>query len=131
MFTARLIIAIISTLLEEGAIYVIWRWGLPHFGIELPVSILIGVMVGWAVYAVATFWLVSHTLKRKGLVGLPTMVGSKGKVVSLLAPDGMVNIRGELWGAISTEGDIEPGAVVTVVGEDGLKLAVRRSSHGE
>ena len=125
--TARLILAITSTLLEEIALVVIWRWGLPHFGIHLPLSVLIGVMVAWAAYAILTFQIVTRTLKRKGIPGLPTMVGSRGKVVSPLAPEGMVSIKSELWGAKAVEGNIATGEKVAVVGQDGLKLMVRKS----
>ena len=127
MTTARLILAIVSTFLEEVALVVIWRWGLPHFGIHLSLSVLIGVMVAWAIYAVITFQIVSRTLKRKVIAGLPSMVGSKGKVVSPLAPEGMVAIKSELWSATSAEGDIDKGEEVMVEGQDGLKLVVRKS----
>ena len=131
MMTARLIIAIVSTLLEEVALVVIWRWGLPQLGIQLPLSVLIAVMVAWAAYASITFWIVTRTLKRKVLVGLPTMIGSKGKVVSQLAPEGQVIIKGELWGAESIDGNIDSGDGIMVVGEDGLKLVVRKFSRND
>jgi membrane-bound ClpP family serine protease len=127
MTTARLILAIVSTSLEEVAIVVIWRWLLPEFGINLSLSVLIGIMVAWAVFAVALFVFTTRVLKRQTVVGLPTMIGSKGKVASSLAPDGLVRIRGELWGATSAEGNVDKGEEVEVVGEDGLKLVVRKA----
>jgi len=127
MFTARLIIAIVSTALEEVAIVVVWRWLLPEFEIELPFSVLIGVMVAWAIFSVSLFIFTTRTIRRQTLVGLPTMVGSKGRVASPLAPDGLVRIKSELWGAISPEGNIDKGEDIAVVGEDGLKLIVRRN----
>jgi membrane-bound ClpP family serine protease len=127
MTTARLILAIVSTSLEEVAIVVIWRWLLPEFGINLSLSVLIGIMVVWAVFAVALFVFTTRVLKRQTVVGLPTMIGSKGKVASSLAPDGLVRIRGELWGATSAEGNVDKGEEVEVVGEDGLKLVVRKA----
>ena len=131
MTTARLILAIVSTSLEEVAIYVIWRWLLPEFGIYLPLSVLIGVMVAWAVFAIALFVFTTRTLKKQTVVGLPTMIGSKGKVASSLVPEGLVRIRGELWGATSTEGNVDTGEEVEVVGEDGLKLVVRKSGKSK
>jgi len=125
-FAPRLVLAIISILLEEGAIFVIWRWALPHFDIELPLYVLVTIMVGWLVYAVATFIIVTRALGKKAFIGLQTMVGSKGKVARPLAPEGMVRIKGELWGATSEEGKMDIGEEVTVVGEDGLKLIVRK-----
>ena len=124
--TARLILAITSTLAVEAALVVIWRWVLPEMEIEIPLAVLIAVMVGWAIFAVLDFWFGTHTLKKQALVGLPTMIGSKGKTVSPLVPDGLVNIKSELWGAESTEGDIAKGEEVTVIGQEGLKLIVRR-----
>ena len=126
MTTARLILAIVSTVLEEVAIVVIWRWLLPEFGIELPLAVLIAVMVAWAVFGTALFVFTTRTLKKQAVVGLPTMIGSKGKVASSLAPEGLVRIKGELWGATSAEGNVDAGEQVEVVGEDGLKLVVRR-----
>jgi membrane-bound serine protease (ClpP class) len=126
MTAARLILAIISTALEEVAIVAIWRWLLPEFGIRLPFSVLIGVMVAWAAFAVALFIFTTRTLKRQTVVGLPTMIGSKGKVASSLVPEGLVRIKGELWGATSVEGNVDTGEWIEVVGEDGLKLVVRK-----
>jgi membrane-bound ClpP family serine protease len=128
MTTARLILAIISTTLEEVAIVVIWRWLLPEFGIELPFSVLVGIMIVWAAFSVTLFVITTRILKKQTVVGLPTMVGSRGKVASSLAPEGLVRIKGELWGATSAEGDIDTGEEVEVLGEDGLKLIVRRMS---
>ena len=125
--TARLILAIVSTLLEEAAIVVIVRWALPEIGINIPLPGLIAVMVVWLAYSVFTYRLGSRALKRDQVIGLPHMVGSKGKVVNALAPDGLVRIRGELWVAKSASGEMETGEEVVVVGQDGLKLVVRES----
>jgi len=62
------------------------------------------------------------------VVGLSSMIDSKAKVVSPLAPEGMVKIKGELWEAVSIAGTIDAGEKVTVVGQDALKLIVRKSS---
>lgn len=130
MTTARLILAIISTALEEVAIFVIWRWLLPEFDIFLPFSVLVAVMIIWAIFAVSLFVFTTRTLKKQTVVGLPTMIGSRGKVASSLVPHGLVRIRGELWGAVSDEGNLGVGEEVEVVGEDGLKLVVRRMVKG-
>jgi membrane-bound serine protease (ClpP class) len=123
---SRLILAIASTSLEEVAIWVIWRWLLPEFGIRLPLAVLIGVVVAWAAFSVWLFIFTTLTLKKQAMVGLPSMVGTVGKVASRLSPEGQVRIKGELWGATSAEGDIEVGDEVAVIKEDGLKLFVRR-----
>jgi membrane-bound ClpP family serine protease len=127
MLKARLVLAIISTSLEEVAIVVIWRWLLPEFGIRLPLAALITIMIAWAAFSVALFTFTTRTLKKQTVVGLPTMIGSKGKVASSLAPAGMVKIRGELWEATAEEGNINADAEIEVVGENGLKLIVRET----
>jgi len=125
--TARLIVALISTPLEEVAIYVIWRWLLPEFDIVLPVSVLIGVMVAWAIFSILLFLFTTQILKRQVTVGLPSMIGAKGKVASSLNPEGLVRIKNELWVSTSTAGTISKGEVVEVIEEDGLKLVVQRT----
>jgi membrane-bound ClpP family serine protease len=127
MTQARLIVAVFSTSLEEAGIWAIWRWLLPEVGIKLSPAVLIGVMLVWAAFSVTLFMFTTSVLKKQAKVGLPSMIQSKGRVVSPLAPDGLVRIKGELWGATSTEGNINKGEEVEVVGEDGLKLLVRLS----
>ena len=124
----RLILAILSTLLEEAALVAIVLWGLPRLGIYIPLPGLITAMVAWAAFSVFTYRKGSQALRKKPVVGLPAMIGSKAKVVSPLAPGGMVKIKGELWEAISIGGTIDNGEEVTVVGQDALKLIVRKYS---
>ena len=127
----RLIIAIVSTTLEEAALAVGVLWGLPKLGIHIPLWVLIIVMAAWCAYAVVTYRMGSRALRRKPVHGLTAMLGSKGKVVSPLVPEGMVRIKGELWRAKSASGRMDTGEEVTVVGQDGLKLIVRKSSPGD
>ena len=123
----RLILAILSTTLEEAALVVIVLWGLPQLGIEIPLAGLITVMVVWGAISVTIYRLGSRALRRKPLDLLPNMVNVKGKVVSPLDPEGLVRIKGELWVAKSAGGRIETGEDVIVNEQDGLKLNVHRS----
>ena len=125
---ARLIFAVVSTLLEEAALAVIVLWGLPQIGIHIPLPGLIALMALWLAYSVITYRIGSRALKKKLLVGLPDMVGSKGEVVSPLAPEGLVRIKGELWVAKSAGSQVRVGGKVIVVAQDRLKLIVRESS---
>ena len=124
--TARLIVAIFSTLLEEAALAVIVLWGLPQIDIYMPLPGLIFMMVAWVVLSVILYRMGSRALRRKPLTGLSDMVDSRGKVVSPLAPDGVIKIKSELWEAKSAGRKIKTGEVVTVVEQDGLKLTVRK-----
>jgi len=125
--TARLILAIVSLILEEAAIAVIVLMGLPRLGINLPLPGLIAVMVLWLVYGVVIYRIGSNALRRKPLFSLPDMLGGRGKVVSQLAPEGLVRIGGELWVAKSAGKKLDIGKEVIVVEQDGLKLVVQES----
>jgi len=126
--SGRLILAIVSTVFEEAAMVAAVVWGLPLLGVHIPLWVLIVVMVGWAAYAVFSYWKGSHALRRKPVAGLMNMVGSIGEVVSPLTPEGVVRIGGELWTAKSARGKIKPGEEVTVVEQDRLKLIVHKSN---
>ncbi len=126
MMTTRLIIAIVTTILEEAAIAAVVLWGLPKLGVDLPIFVLVIIMVAWAAYAVFTYRMGSRALRKKPVAGLIDMVGSKGEVAKRLDPEGLVRIKGELWQAKSDGGNIESGEEVTVVGQEGLKLVVRK-----
>lgn len=125
--TGRLIFAIISTILEEAAIVVIVLWGLPKIDVHIPLPGLIALMVVWGTYSVMTYRMGSRALRKKPVINLSDMVGSKGKVVSPLAPEGLVRIKGELWVAKSASGEMKPGVEVIVVRQNSLKLVVRES----
>ena len=125
--TGRLILAIVSTLLEEAALVAIILVGLPELGIKAPLWLLIVVMVAWAAVAVIFYRMGSRALMRQPVVGLPAMVGSKGRVVSPLEPEGIIRIGGELWRAKSVGGKIDVGDEVIVEGHDRIKLIVAKS----
>ncbi|MBN2076424.1 MAG: NfeD family protein [Dehalococcoidales bacterium] len=122
----RLILGIISTCAEETAIWIIWRWVLPAIDINLSVSVLIGAMIAWLIFSILTFVLVTNILNKQKPGGRPTMIGAKGKASGALKPEGMVRIKGELWKAVADGGNMEDGARVVVVAEDGMRLTVRR-----
>ena len=125
----RLIIAIVSTTLEEIALALGVLWGLPKLGIHIPLWVLIIVMMAWAAYTVTTYQMGSRALRRKPVHGLTAMLGSEGKVVRSLAPEGLVRIKGELWKAKSASGSMDIGEKVIVVGQDGLELTVRKRNR--
>ena len=129
--TTRLILAIFSTLLEEVALAVIVLWGLPQLGIYIPLAGLIALMVAWGAFSVFIYRLGSRALRRKPVIGLLPMVDSRGKVVSPLAQEGLVKIKGELWQAASAGERIDAGEKVIVVDQDGLKLVVRKISNSD
>lgn len=126
MMTTRLIIAIVTTLAEEAALAAIVLWGLPQVGVNLQIGVLIALMAALAAFAIITYWLGSRALKKKPVVGLTDMVGARGRAVSDIAPEGTIRIKGELWESKAEGRKISAGTKVTVVGQEGLKLIVRR-----
>ena len=128
--TARLIYAIVSILLEEAAIVVIALWGLPQLDIEIPLGVLITVMVLFLALSILLYQAGSRALRQKP-VPLSVMIGTKGKVVSPLAPVGLIKIKDELWQAESVSDKINVGKEVMVTGQDGLKLIVRKRNSDD
>jgi membrane-bound ClpP family serine protease len=126
MMTGRLIVAIVTTVIEEAALAAIVLWGLPRVGVNLHLGILIALMAALAAFAVITYRMGSRALKRRPVVGLSDMVGARGRAVSDLAPEGTVRIKGELWESRAEGRRINAGTKVTVVRQEGLKLIVRR-----
>ena len=128
MMTGRLILAIISTLIEEAALIVIVLWGLPQLGIRIPLPGLVALVVAWGAFSIFIYRMGSRALRKKPIAGLLTMIGSRGKAASPLVPEGFVRIKGELWEAKSLSGKIRTREEIMVVGQDGLKLIVRKGS---
>ena len=123
--SGRLILAILSTLLEETALAVVVLVGLPELGIHLPLAVLIVLMIGWAVVAVIVYRAGSHALRVKPMAGPEAIIGMKGKVVRPLDPGGLIKIGGELWRAKSAGSSIDIGEEVIVVKQDSTMLIVR------
>jgi len=121
----RLILAIISTAIEEAALAVIVLVGLPRVGVNIPVAVLVAVMLGWLVIAVGVYRAGSRALQRKAVSGFGAMTGSRGKVVKALQPVGLVKVGGELWRAEATGKALAVGEEVIVVGQQGGKPLVK------
>jgi len=125
----RLILSIASTILEEAALAAVVLWLLPRWNIRIPLWALILALLAWTAYSIITHRAGSSALKMKQPVGLHNMIGCQGEVVSQLAPEGMVRIKGELWRARSAGGEINESIEVIVVGQERLELIVQES-HG-
>ena len=123
----RLILSIVSTILEEAALGAIVLWVLPRWNIRISLWALVLALVAWTAFSIFTHRIGSRALMTKQLVGLHNMIGCQGEVVSRLAPEGMVRIKGELWRARSDGGVMKEGIAVIVVGQDRLELIVQSS----
>jgi membrane-bound ClpP family serine protease len=126
MMKWRLVIAVITTLLDEAIVIVLILWGLPRLGIYLPIPVLVGIGVLWTAFAILLYISGSKVLSKKPLSGLTDLIGFKGKAVTPISPKGMVRVNGELWEAISLEGTIQKGENIIIEKQDRLKLTVRK-----
>jgi len=70
-------------------------------------------------------WAKRLDRRTKTTTGAEAMIGQTAEVVEACDPDGMVQLRGELWEARCEEG-AEAGATVRVESLDGLTLVVAR-----
>jgi membrane-bound ClpP family serine protease len=68
---------------------------------------------------------------KKNRFFLTSMIGTSGRAVSALNPEGTVTIKGELWQAIAVGAPINPGEIVTVVEQDELTLTVARRNNAD
>jgi len=119
-----------ATMAEEIVIALVVLLVLPRFGIKIPLPALIAIMSGLAVYGFVTHRYAKRALEKELIVGLPHMVGTRGRVVKPLCPQGLVKINSELWEAASEGDRIGVGRVVVVVAQRGLKLTVRCGGGG-
>jgi membrane-bound serine protease (ClpP class) len=67
-----------------------------------------------------------HSLHGPVLTGREALMGLTGVAVSVLSPVGQVRVRGELWSARSQDGTIPEGALIRIVGIEGLHILVKR-----
>lgn len=122
----RLIVAIITSLLDEAAIIALALWGLAAVGVYTPLWAVVLLVSAFAAFAIFSYRVGSVALAKPPLLGQATMIGMTGRVVVALAPEGMVRVQGEWWQAITEEDSIRPGEEVTVVGQERLMLTVIR-----
>ena len=125
MKNARLIVAIITNLLDEALIVAFIIFGLPRLGVHIPVWGIVLICIGFLIYAVLFYQIGNTILKKKPLSGFTDMTGIEGKAVDKLAPKGLVRIASELWQAKAENGTIEAGTHIVVTKQEGLKLVVK------
>jgi membrane-bound serine protease (ClpP class) len=98
----------------------------PAFRVHLSTAIATGLSFG-AISAVLA-WVAMRARRNKRLLGPQAMLGRAAVAFTSLAPNGQVEVRGEIWQAIALGSEpIPAGSPVIVRAIDGLTLTVSRS----
>ena len=127
----RLIIAVITSILEQLLLVAAVLWLLPQFGIVWPLWVLFLLMFLMVFNSVVFYIMGSRALRRKLITGLPSMAGATGFAANDIFQRGIVNIKGELWQAEALDGFIPAGVEIVVVSQEGLKLKVSARRNTE
>ncbi len=125
----RLIISIISSLLDEAIIVFLVLWLLPQIGIEIPIWGTILIVLGFAAFAFISYRIGTRTLTKKPFP-LLTMVGKEGITCTPLNPDGFIRVEGELWSARTEGANLDIGVIVLVTAQKKLVLKVKPLTSG-
>jgi membrane-bound serine protease (ClpP class) len=71
-----------------------------------------------------------RALRARSIVGVPALVGQLGVAREALAPEGQVQVQGELWRAVVRGTPVEQGTRVRVLDVKGLTLTVEKAEGG-
>ena len=115
---------IATGLLKAAALAAIVLWLLPLCGINIPMWGIILIVVAFLVYEIVTFRVGRRALERNPAIWSGAIVGYCGKATTQLAPDGYVQVNGELWRALSSDTNINKGDDIVVVEMNRLTLRV-------
>ena len=96
-------------------------WLLADWDITGPATLLAGLTVAFIAVSVVA---VVRSQRRRPVAGTEDIIGLVGTVRTRLNPDGSVQVRGELWQALSKGHCLEPGTKVVVTGIERLRLTV-------
>ncbi len=120
-------------ILTAGGIVALLIGSLTLFDIEdgaiglslVTVFLVVGVVSALSVFVVSKALLIQ---RKPPAMGINSLIGMQGIAKNAMNPEGKIFISGEYWSARSLEGRIALGEEVKVVGIDGRRLLVRRSS---
>jgi membrane-bound serine protease (ClpP class) len=96
----------------------------PALSIAWPV--VAGVVLTTAAFFYIVVKAVVRAAHRPPTTGREELLQATGVARTALRPEGYVFIHGELWRAVAEDGDITEGTPVRVVGEQDLKIFVRK-----
>ena len=89
--------------------------------------LIVLVAIASAAFLVITIVLVIRAHRRRVSAGREDLIGKTAEVKTALNPKGTVLIEGELWMAVSEDGQAEPGDEVVITKVDRLTVWVAKS----
>lgn len=95
-------------------------------GLGIYMETILTTIIGLIVIVGVLAWIVIKAHTRKVVTGIEGIKGMKAVVKERIAPKGKILCEGELWDAVSAEGEIETGESVVVEEVDGFKVKVRK-----
>jgi membrane-bound serine protease (ClpP class) len=99
----------------------------PNSDLTIDRTIVYTAVATMAMLVLATGYLVFRSQKAKPTLGMDGLIGEVGEVRAKLSPSGKVFVHGEYWNAqTQTDGQIDVGDKVQIVGYDGMSLKVKR-----
>ena len=103
----------------------------PNSDLTIDGTIVYTAVATMATLVLAIGYLVFRSQKARPTLGMDGLIGKIGEVRSTLNPSGKVFVHGEYWNAqTQTDGQIDVGDKVQIVGYDGMNLKVKRLQDG-
>jgi membrane-bound serine protease (ClpP class) len=98
----------------------------PEPELRLSLRFVLPVVLGFTGIAMFLVRIALRAQRQQPVTGDAGMIGTRGEALSDLAPGlpGQVKVQGEIWRAVSAQ-SIPRGAIVTVIGIQGLTLTVQ------
>ncbi|HEX9787695.1 MAG TPA: NfeD family protein, partial [Candidatus Binatia bacterium] len=100
---------------------ILWHWQF------IPRWLAVAGFFGWLLKDLLLYPFLRRAYETDVKAGSAALVGAKGVAEEELAPHGYIRVRGELWRAVASPPDqvVNAGAVVEIVGADGMRVFVR------
>jgi membrane-bound ClpP family serine protease len=116
----RIVIAVITSLVDEIMLFILVLWVLPALGINVPL---------WLVIPLAVIFLASGTwtllvVRKKPNLGFENQIGARGVAITDIEKKGLVKIGRENWTARTGGPKLERGSKIVVVEQNALILTV-------
>ncbi|HEX6173577.1 MAG TPA: nodulation protein NfeD [Candidatus Binatia bacterium] len=103
----------------------------PNSDLTIDGTIVYTAVATMASLVLAIGYLVFRSQKARPTLGMDGLIGEIGEVRATLSPSGKVFVHGEYWNAqTQTDGQIDVGDKVQIVGYEGMNLKVKRLQDG-